>query len=64
MMQFIVLGQIPGTHFQLTYMWFWFVVLVVGTAGSAYLYRVHHAKMRKHLQRHFDAITLRTLDQA
>ncbi len=28
MLQFIVLGQIPGTHFQLTFAWFVFAILM------------------------------------
>ncbi len=64
MMQFIVLGQIPGTHIQLTFIGFQIVLIVAVLSAMVYAYRVHNARVRKHLQRQFDIISLRNLDQA
>lgn len=64
MMEFIVLGQIPGTHIQLTYVGFWVVMILVIAGAAAYVYRVHNVRVRKHLQQQFDVISLRNLDRA
>ncbi len=64
MMQFIVLGQIPGTHFQLTIWWYGAILAIIMLAGMAVLYYVHGHKVRKHLQQQFDIISLSSLDRA
>jgi hypothetical protein len=64
MMQLIVLGQIPGTHFQLTYGWFQVIVLPVLAFAAYKLYLRHLQKRTQQTQRHFDFISLRSLDQA
>ncbi len=64
MMQLIVLGQIPGTHFQLTYGWFQLIVLPILAVVAYKAYRLHIHKQAQQTQRHFDVISLRSLDQA
>jgi hypothetical protein len=64
MMQLIVLGEIPGTHFQLTYGWFQLLMLPVLAFAGYKLYQWHTQKQAKQAQRHFDFISLRSLDQA
>jgi hypothetical protein len=64
MMQLIVLGQIPGTHFQLTYGWFQLIMVPLVIFGGYKLYRWHTEKQTQQTQRHFDFISLRSLDQA
>ncbi len=64
MEELIVLGQIPGTHLQVTYTWFQIImipaVLYVG-------YKYYRRQINKQVianQRQFDVISLRSLDQA
>jgi hypothetical protein len=65
MMQLIVLGQIPGTHFQLTYAWFQIILLSAILAMVYKAYRTYiHKQSLAATQRHFDVISLRSLDQA
>lgn len=64
MMEFIVLGQIPGTHIQLTFIGFWVVIIMMTVGATAYVHYVHNTRVRKHLQQQFDIISLRSLDQA
>lgn len=64
MMQLIVLGQIPGTHFQLTYGWYQLIMVTLVVAVSYKAYRVHAKNQTEETQRHFDVISLRSLDQA
>lgn len=64
MMQFIVLGQVPGTHFQLTYGWFQLIFIPLVLAAGYKAYRWHAQKQTVQTQRHFDFISLRSLDQA
>ncbi len=64
MMQFIVLGQIPGTHFQLTYGWFQFILWPTLALVAYKAYRLYLQTQTKEVQRHFDVISLRNLDQA
>ena len=64
MEQLIVLGQIPGTHFQLTFLWYQLIIWpVVGYFGYR-LYKTRMAKLQEQTQRHFDVISLRSLEQA
>ena len=64
MMQLIILGQVPGTHFQLTYGWFQLMVLpILGYVGYRF-YQAHLLKQIKQAQRQFEVISLRNLDQA
>ena len=64
MLQLIVLGQIPGTHLRLTFAWFQVIVLPLLVVGGYVLYKAHLQKQFKVTQRHFDVISLRSLDQA
>lgn len=64
MEQLIVLGQIPGTHFQLTYGWFQLIVLPALAFAGYKLYHLYLQKQAQQTQRHFDVISLRSLDQA
>ena len=64
MMQLIVLGQIPGTHFQLTYGWFQLFMVPVLLYVAHKGYRLYVQKQNNQTQRHFDVISLRSLDQA
>lgn len=64
MEQLIVLGQIPGTHFQLTFLWYQLIVWpLAGYFGYRY-YKARVEKLRQETQRHFDVISLRSLEQA
>lgn len=64
MEQLIVLGEIPGTHLQITFIWY--AVLVIATvAVLSYKLHVRHiSQLRQSLQHHYDTITLGALDQA
>ncbi len=64
MMQLIVLGQIPGTHFQLTYAWFQVLMVPVILLVAYKVRKVHTSKSVGAVQRHYDVISLRSLDQA
>lgn len=64
MEQLIVLGQIPGTHFQLTYGWFQTILVPVVIFVGYKVYRHYIQKQAQQTQRHFDVISLRSLDQA
>jgi Na+/H+ antiporter NhaC len=64
MMQFIVLGQIPGTHFQLTFIGFQVVLALVIAGVVTYAYYLHSLHIHKEMQRTFDIITLQTLGRA
>jgi len=64
MMQLIVLGQIPGTHFQLTYGWFQLIMIPLVLLAAYKTYRWYTQKQTVQTQRHFDFISLRSLDQA
>ncbi len=64
MMQLIVLGEIPGTHFQLTYGWFQLIMVPVLAFVAYKAYRLYLHKQTAQTQRHFDVISLRSLDQA
>lgn len=64
MMQLIVLGQIPGTHFQLTFAWFQLIMIPCLAFVTYKVYRAHLRKQGKQVQRKFDFISLRSLDQA
>lgn len=64
MLQLIVLGQIPGTHLQLTFAWFQVVVLGASAYGSYRLYKLHLEKIKKNVQQQYDQISLQHLDQA
>jgi len=64
MMQLLVLGQIPGTHIQLTYGWFQLIALPM---LGLLVYKAHRLYLQNHARkhpRHFDFISLRSLDQA
>lgn len=62
-MQLIVLGQIPGTHFQITFNWYTFLTSLGIGSVVYWLYRTRLQKI-KAMQRRFDIISLRALDQA
>ena len=64
MMQLIVLGQIPGTQFRLTYGWFQLIMLPLLSFGAYRVYRWYSLKQTEQTQRHYDFISLRSLDQA
>lgn len=64
MLQLIVLGQIPGTHLQLTFAWFQVIVLPVAIFAGYKVYKLHSAKLHQHAQQQLDAISLQNLDQA
>lgn len=64
MMQLIVLGQIPGTHFQLTFAWFQVLMLPVILLVAYKVRKVQNSKSNSTTQRHYDVISLRSLDQA
>ncbi|MDQ5972645.1 MAG: hypothetical protein QG553_804 [Patescibacteria group bacterium] len=64
MMQLIVLGQIPGTHFQLTFAWFQVLMVPVIFLVAYKVRKVHTSKNAGDVQRHYDVISLRSLDQA
>lgn len=64
MIQFLVLGQVPGTHFQITFGWFQLVLLVVSAASIYYLLYVRSLHNVKQMQQRLSAISLQTLDQA
>lgn len=64
MMQLIVLGQVPGTRFQITFGWFVISLLLLALPS---LYRLRHGAwpmMRRPSSRPFNIISLRQLDQA
>ena len=64
MLQFIVLGQIPGTHIQLTFSWFSLIILAAILIAAHKFYKQHTQRQIQQLQRHFDVISLSSLDQA
>lgn len=64
MMQLIVLGQIPGTHLQLTFAWFQVIIYPVLAVLSYKLYEFWLQKQVTIARRHFDVISLQNLDQA
>lgn len=49
MLQFIVLGMIPGTHIQVTFDW---VLLIVALASLAVVWRLESARLIKWLNAH------------
>lgn len=63
MLEFIVLGQIPGTHFQITYMWFWFVVAVVLSYALTLVHKRNIGKIKESIRKNIEVITLSNLDQ-
>lgn len=64
MIQFLVLGQVPGTHFQITFMWFQLLLVLASLAATYYLVYVRGLHNVKHMQERFNAISLQNLDQA
>lgn len=64
MLQLIILGQIPGTHIQLTFAWLQVLLLPVVAIVSYRLYKAHGHKLHRQAQKHFDNISLQNLDQA
>jgi hypothetical protein len=60
MEQLIVLGEIPGTHIQITFSWY-ALAIIAGLATLAY--RTHRRHLDQ-LQQQLTAITLGSLDQA
>jgi hypothetical protein len=64
MEQLIVLGQIPGTHFQLTFGWFQLVFWPIVGFASYRFYKARIEKLQQQTQRHYDVISLRSLEQA
>lgn len=64
MMQFIVLGQIPGTHLQLTFIWFQLILAIVIASVATIGYYLYASKVRRHLLEQVEVLTLQNLDQA
>lgn len=64
MIQFLVLGQVPGTHFQITFNWFQVLLLASLVAAAYYTVYVRGLHNIKRMQQRFDAISLQNLDQA
>lgn len=64
MLQLIVLGQIPGTHLQLTFAWFQVLVLPIAGYVAFRVYKLHSTKIKQQAQQHLDSISLQSLDQA
>lgn len=64
MEELIVLGQVPLLHFQITF--WWFQCILIGLFSfTAYRYWKHRQTRHEAAQqRHFDVISLRSLDQA
>lgn len=57
MLQFIVLGMIPGTHIQVTFDW---VLLIVALSSAAIVWRLEGARLMKRLNAHSKNATLST----
>lgn len=53
MLELIVLGQVPGTHIQITF----FQVLVLGELFILVLATIHEVRIRRNLVRRFITIT-------
>lgn len=64
MMQFIVLGQVPGTHFQLTFIWFQLAVALAIASLVSYAYYIFAVRTRKRFIIQAENFTLQHLDQA
>lgn len=64
MLQFIVLGQIPGTHIQLTFAWFSVIAGLAAMIVAHKLAQLHAQNKIQQLQRHFEVISLSSLDRA
>jgi len=64
MLEFIVLGQVPGIHFQVTFFWFSIVSLLLLSYAWKKTHKRHSLSQEKQIQRHFDFISLSSLDQA
>ncbi|MEO8784982.1 MAG: hypothetical protein ABI221_01460 [Candidatus Saccharimonadales bacterium] len=64
MEQLIVLGEIPGTHLQITFSWFALLVIIGVVVIGYKLHMRHVAQLRQKLQQHYDTIALGSLDKA
>lgn len=64
MLQFIVLGQIPWTHLQLSFNWFSLIMIPALAYGGQKLYLQHARHQAQRLQQSFDVISLSSLDRA
>lgn len=64
MMQLIVLGQVPGTHFQLTLFWYTLLVLLVSAVIAGLGLYIHSLRTRRKLQETLHVISLSSLDRA
>lgn len=64
MIQFLILGQVPGTHFQITFGWFQLVMVVAVAAAAYYVIYIRGMHNLKAMQQQFEAVSLQSLDQA
>jgi uncharacterized protein HemX len=62
-MDFIVLGLIPGTHIQLTFVGYLLLAPLLLGVGIYYFRKVQKHRLQS-TRRHFDVISLRSLEQA
>lgn len=64
MMQFVVLGLIPGTSLQITYNWYGVVLGIILLALGKHYIKQHSHKHQVRLQTQLTAISLSSLDRA
>jgi hypothetical protein len=63
MLEFIVLGQIPGTHFQITFLWYGLALVAALCWILSIIHKRNINQIKSAIKKHIDVITLSNLDQ-